>query len=207
MLEKQTGITNADAVQNETTTGLATPQADAPTIQTKKRRRVPAPSTENAEATTSSTEEAAPSPEASKGLPQQFTQAVQRLAALPAVEFERCRKAEADALSVRVAMLTEHVERQRREVAMAQQTQQHALTLLSGAVTATVGRKTMEFGNGRYEVSDKDGVWFIALDAETGAERRTWICSTLHLVARTRDENSVFLGCVAALERPLRCAA
>ena len=202
MLEKQTGITNADAVQNETTTGLATPQADAPTIQTKKRRRVPAPSTENAEATTSSTEEAATSPEASKGLPQQFTQAVQRLAALPAVEFERCRKAEADALSVRVAMLTEHVERQRREVAMAQQTQQHALTLLSGAVTATVGRKTMEFGNGRYEVSDKDGVWFIALDAETGAERRTWICSTLHLVARTRDENSVSWGVLLRWKDP-----
>lgn len=117
-----------------------------------------------------------------------------RLAALPAVEFERCRKAEADALGVRVSMLSDRVERQRADFELVRRAGSKAVTALSVSIVVHAGRQSMEFGNGRYEVSDKDGVWFVSLDAETGAERRTWICSTLYVVARTRDENSVAWG-------------
>ena len=213
MLNLQTGVTDADAVHKETPSDGITPPAAAPKISTKKRRRIAQPPAELASAAAdlqlpapaSTVFELLPPPvteSADAALPQQFMQAVQRLAAMPIVEFERCRKAEADTLGVRVAMLTEQVERQRKESSQAQQSQQHALTLLSAVVTSTAGRKSMEFGNGRYEVSDKDGVWFIALDPETGAERRTWICSTLHLVARTRDENSVSWGVLLRWKDP-----
>ncbi|MGO4390225.1 DUF927 domain-containing protein [Variovorax sp. M-6] len=131
-----------------------------------------------------------------------FADAVQRLAALPVVDFERCRKAEADALGVRVAMLSDQVERARRESSHHELAKGNALTQLSAAVTVLAGRQTMEFGNGRYEVSDKDGVWFVARDPETGAERRTWICSTLYVVARTRDEHSVSWGVLLRWKDP-----
>lgn len=168
-------------------------KADASAVPVKKRRRVPgAKAPAQTETAAAAAELAAPSP-AEPGT-EAFAAAVLRLAALPAIEFERCRKAEADALGVRVAMLSEQVDRQRREATMHLQAKGSALTLLSGAILTHGGRQTMEFGNGRYEVSDKDGVWFVSLDAETGAERRTWICSTLYVVARTRDENSVAWG-------------
>lgn len=131
-----------------------------------------------------------------------FDDAVRRLSALPVVDFERCRKAEADALGVRVAMLSEQVDRARRDSSHHQLAHGNALTLLSAAVTVLAGRQSMDFGNGRYEVSDKDGVWFVSLDAETGAERRTWICSTLYVVARTRDENSVSWGVLLRWKDP-----
>jgi uncharacterized protein (DUF927 family) len=204
MLDKQTSVTDADAVPNESIHPAlsSTPDTDAPQIQTRKRRRIAVNPVEAVEVATAATKAAAPAAASTPVDAQLFTLAVQRLAALPAVAFERCRKAEADALGVRVAMLSDQVEHKRRETAMALQANQHALTLLSGAVKSSAGRKTMAFGNGRYEVSDHDGVWFVALDAETGAERRTWICSTLHLVARTRDENSLSWGVLLRWQDP-----
>jgi putative DNA primase/helicase len=205
MLDKETRIADANAVHDEAAFSLQMLKAPAPTVQIKKRRRIlalPADNATDAPSEANDKQDGPPAAEPAEGLSEQFTQAVLRLAGLSAVEFERCRKTEADALGVRVAMLSDHVERARREAALHQQAQQHALTLLSGAVTATAGRKTMEFGNGRYEVSDKDGVWFVSLDAETGAERRTWISSTLHIVARTRDENSVSWGVLLRWKDP-----
>lgn len=194
MNDQLTDIAGADAVHEDyDVSALLRPSpTEAPAVTIKKRRRVSA----------AKAQEPAPTAPADAPTPEAFADAVQRLAALPVVEFERCRKAEADAFGVRVAMLSEQVERARRESAHHQQAQGNALTLLSGAIKTLAGRQTMEFGNGRYEVSEKDGVWFVSLDPETGAERRTWICSTLHIVARTRDENSVSWGVLLRWKDP-----
>lgn len=201
MNDKMTDIAGADAVQSEyDTSALLRPAAaDAPTVTIKKRRRVRA---SKPDAATSETPETPITTPEADSTPEAFTNAVKRLAAMPEVEFERCRKAEADALGVRVAMLSEHVDRARKESAHHQLAQGNALTLLSGAITSHAGRQRMDFGNGRYEVSDKDGVWFVSLDPENGAERKTWICSTLHIVARTRDENSVSWGVLLRWKDP-----
>ncbi len=193
------GATKADAQAKAT--------AAAPAVAVKKRRRVPAAHVDAGAAgapvpsptAAAAAEAAAPTPAPDEGgtgesAAAAFTAAVMRLAALPAVEFERCRKAEADALGVRVSMLSDRVERQRADFELVRRAGSKAVTALSVSIVVHAGRQSMEFGNGRYEVSDKDGVWFVSLDAETGAERRTWICSTLYVVARTRDENSVAWG-------------
>ena len=194
MNDQLTDIAGADAVHEDyDVSALLRPSpTEAPAVTIKKRRRV----------SPAKAQEPAPTAPADAPTPEAFADAVQRLAALPVVEFERCRKAEADAFGVRVAMLSEQVERARRETPHHHQAQGIALTLLSGATKTLAGRQTMEFGNGRYEVSEKDGVWFVSLDPETGAERRTWICSTLHIVARTRDENSVSWGVLLRWKDP-----
>lgn len=187
MKNEQAGITGADAAKEDPADNLlSTYDAPAKTASSKRgTRAAKKPANAAADATPATVGE---------GSAEAFGDAVKRLAALPVDAFERCRKAEAEALGVRVAMLSDHVERARKNTAHAQQSQGNALTLLSSAITSRAGRQTMEFSNGRFEVSDKDGVWFVSLDTETGAERRTWICSTLHIVARTRDENSSAWG-------------
>lgn len=207
MKNEQADITGADAAREDIDVSalLRPTTTEAPTVTVKKRRRVNAKA-DPVEPATPALEpvalDAVPSSPTTPVSSEDFTAAVQRLAALPVVEFERCRKAEADALGVRVAMLSEHVDRARRESAHHQQAQGKALTELSSVITKLAGLQTMEFGNGRYEVSDKDGVWFVSRDIETGAERRTWICSTLNVVARTRDENSVSWGVLLRWKDP-----
>lgn len=220
MKDQRTDITGADAGQDDidaidASALLRVQVGPAPTVTVKKRRRVAAkpeakgkaqPTPQASAQNVQGAAEAAPKAKASAQTQAQssedFKAAVKRLAALPVVDFERSRKAEADALDVRVAVLSQHVEAARRAGSREQQARGNALSVLSGAVKTQADRQTMEFGSGRYEVSDKDGVWYVSRDPETGAERRTWICSTLNVVARTRDEHSVSWGVLLRWKDP-----
>lgn len=123
-----------------------------------------------------------------------YDEEVTRLAAMRPEEFEKVRRVEAEALSVRVAELTKSVEKARKATQKQENDHGQALAMLKGAVRVESDKQVMQYGTGQFEVSERDGVWLISIDPETGSRRRIWICSHLQIVAQTRDANSEAWG-------------
>jgi putative DNA primase/helicase len=124
-----------------------------------------------------------------------------RLAELNAPAYAQARKAEAERLGVRMADLDRMVNRH-RAAAVAGTTEASGLALLQSAIQAREDRLVREYGPGRFEVSEREGVVYIAKDPETGSQRQIWVCSHLQVVAQTRDGNSESWGVLLRWKDP-----
>jgi putative DNA primase/helicase len=125
-----------------------------------------------------------------------FIKELRRLAALTPLAYESVRKAEAERIGMRVGELDRRVSKHRDAEVTS------GLAMLKTAIHAKEDRLVMEYGTGRFEVSDRDGVVYVAIDPETSSQRQIWVCSCLRVVAQTRDENSESWGVLLRWKDP-----
>lgn len=130
-----------------------------------------------------------------------FIAELRRLAALPPLAYESVRKAEAERIGMRVGELDRRVTKQRDATGTGADAP-NGLAMLKAAIHTKEDRLVMEYGTGRFEVSDRDGVVYIAIDSETSSQRQIWVCSCLRVVAQTRDENSESWGVLLRWKDP-----